>query len=330
MKRFLKTTISLVLIGFVIYEFYPQIGKNILPVWERIVSQILRKNPCLDPIPYNLGTFDSRFNISENYFLSAIADAEAVWEKPTGTNLFSYEPKASSAGLWSRSISSDVLKINLIYDYRQEATSKLAGLGIVVQNTKASYNELKAKFEALKVKYNETKSVFDAQLEIFNQKQQAYMNEVNLWNKKGGAPAEQYSKLEQDRLKLEAESKNLQSMQKIINNTVDEINALVVVLNRLVSSLNLSVEKYNTINTSRGESFEEGVYMSDGRNREIDVYEFSNREKLVRVLAHEFGHALNLDHVKDPKAIMYELNQSDNNVPTPADLEEFKIKCGKN
>ena len=42
------------------------------------------------------------------------------------------------------------LKINLIYDYRQQATEKLSGLGIVVDDNQASYDSLKVKFEALK------------------------------------------------------------------------------------------------------------------------------------------------------------------------------------
>jgi predicted Zn-dependent protease len=291
-----------------------------LQPWKNDLSTIFTKHaPCTEPIPYTLGTFDTKFNISKSYFLSALVDAEAIWEKPFGKDLFTYTPINSAQ---------DVLKINLIYDYRQEATSKLASLGIVVKNDKSSYNMLKSKFTALKTEYDTEKSVFDARVEVFNQKQQAYEEEVILWNKKDGAPQKEYDKLQTTRLELETESKELQVMQTHINDKADEINAFVVVLNRLITSLNLSVEKYNTTNVSRGESFEEGMYSSDGLNREIDIYEFSSRDKLVRVLAHELGHALNLDHVDDPKAIMYEFNQGNNMVLTNMDLTELKTKCG--
>ncbi len=280
---------------------------------------LLGINPCIEPLPYTLGNFDTKFGISETYFLSALSEAEAIWEKPYGKNLFDYAASDSS---------SDTLKINLVYDYRQQATTKLKSLGIAVDNTKASYEALKLKLDNLKREYDQEKQAFNTRVSAFNQKQETYEKDVDYWNARGGAPKDEFDKLQVRQAALKTESKQIQNSQNKLNNKVDEINALVVAVNRLIGSLNLSVDTYNTTSGSRGESFEEGVYTSDGSTSEIDIYEFSDRDKLVRVLAHELGHALGLDHVEDAKAIMYKLNQGNSLLLTDADLAALKSKCG--
>lgn len=323
MKNILKAIlasfvfVSMLALGFV---FQDTIRSHLIAFVDEVSFKLgIRDVPCEKPIPYTLGTFDGRFNISEKYFLDALLEAENIWEKSFGKELFVYEPQNKEE---------DTLKINLVYDYRQEATTKLSSLGTVLKDNQSSYNELKNKFSDLKNQLERDRRTYDTQLQNFNEQKSTYEEKVRYWNSKGGAPKAEYEKLQKEKSSLDYQVLALQTLQNKINKTVEEINSLVVVLNRLATTLNISVEKYNTIGASRGESFEEGLYSYDGSSSKIDIYEFSNRSKLVRVLAHEFGHALGLDHVVDPEAIMYELNQGSNLKLTDDDLEALQKMCG--
>jgi predicted Zn-dependent protease len=116
-------------------------------------------------------------------------------------------------------------------------------------------------------------------------------------------------------------------LQTELNNEVATLKAMVADINQNANNLNVGVNQYNTISEPLSEGFNEGLYKSDSKGQEIDVYQFSDDTKLVRVLAHELGHALWLEHVDDPEAIMHKMNTSENMQATESDLEAIKAVC---
>ncbi|MFH0852274.1 MAG: matrixin family metalloprotease [bacterium] len=311
MKKFLKIIIGFAIIGVFAYISYIY-RSPLQALFTRFEGVYL---PCERPITYKIESFDTRFGISKDYFLNALRDAEAIWEKPIGRELFAYEPEGN-------------LKINLIYDYRQEAAAKLQKLGLTVGDDKISYNILKAKYDAFKAVYALDKAALEAKVLDYETRQSAYEKELAYWNARHGAPKDEYDRLNAERVALNAEVAELNQLQAHLNEEIDNINALVVVLNRLAVSLNLDVSKFNTIGKTLGSEFEEGNYQSGPDGQQINIYEFDNRDKLIRILAHELGHALDLGHVDDPNAIMYRLNNGINNELTAIDLADLKKLCG--
>lgn len=270
--------------------------------------------PCRSPISYSIGTFDNRFGVSQTDFLSAMKDAEGIWEKSIGKDLFVYKTDGA-------------MKVNLIYDDRQESTKELQKMGVVVKNDKASYEAIKSKYDSIVTQYNIAKSDFNARVSAFESRKSAYEARVDQNNKKGGADKSTYAELNAEREYLQNENVAIIDLQNKINTDVSNINALVPVLNQMVKNLNINVENYNTIGGSLGGEFDEGLYKADASGEEIDIYQFENRTKLVRVLAHELGHALGLGHNEDPKAIMYRLNNGINEKLTNTDLVALKSLC---
>ncbi len=150
---------------------------------------------------------------------------------------------------------------------------------------------------------------------------------MDRWNAGPRTSKKEFEALETERMALERELASVKSQEAALNSLVKEINSTVAELNTLASELNLNVEEYNTVGASRGDTFTGGLYTLDASGERIDIFEFENHQKLVRTLAHELGHALGLEHVDDPKAVMYYLNEGASDELTQSDINALKLLC---
>lgn len=283
---------------------------------NRVFWELLNRfQPCQRPITYSIANLDPRFGLTKEELLDDIKQVEKIWESPIDKSLFEYSPTGD-------------LKINFVYDYRQEATDAMREIGIVINDDRSTYDALKAKYDSLVASYNKQKAQIEALVAAYDTDKSAFEKDVSYWNNHGGAPKAEYKILEQKRNNLTDQITIINQAGNSLNGLIDAMNSAGTVLNKLIVTLNLQVSKYNTANSSTGKEFNEGEYVSSADGTTINIFQFNDSNKLARVLAHELGHALGLGHLPNPKAIMYYLNEGMNEKLTADDLAALKNVCG--
>lgn len=304
---FFKLFVFLILAGFA-YQHRDEITL-------RLRTAVHVYIPCTIPLTYSLGTLDTQFGLSRADFLMRIATAENAWEDVAGKELFRYEESGGD------------MTVNLIYDTRQETTEKLQEIGESIGGKKEAYETLLAEYERLSEALAKEKSAYEREVTQLKNIQSAYQREVARANKRGGAWEAEYERLEKQRLEINSRVAEVNKSLAQLNTTIEATNTLGTQVNALVQELKLDVDTYNTTGKTRGEEFSEGEYIYDALWKRINIYEFSDATKLSRVLIHELGHAVQMDHVNETDAIMYRLNAGKNQTITEADKAELRRVC---
>jgi len=255
---------------------------------------------------------DENFGLSEEEAQAVISEAESLWEDATGLNLFTQASDSPFA-------------INFVFDERQQFTNAEEALSHQLEEAREVNKEIEQQYAKLVGEYNDLNQNYETRKASYERSLNNYNQEVENWNQAGGAPQAVYDDLNEQKQALDREREGLNDLRNELQALVDQINELTETANEIVTKYNEGVATYNDA-FSEATEFTQGDYQGD----KINIYQFKNRDELVLVLAHEFGHALGINHVENSQSIMYKQmgEQSVRVGLTAEDLADFRLVCG--
>lgn len=272
---------------------------------------LAQASPCSSGIRYRVGEVDPRFRVSEREVLAALKKAEALWEDALGRDLFRYDADAG-------------MPVNLRFDTRQAITQDNSRHQDSIDRSTEDATSIKEEYDRRKAQYESASREFLDARQEHEARVAAYNRKVAAWNSSGGVPAEEYDESLREKRSLDASTQALEDLRLALNDLGDRVNGLRDRYNRIADDVNDDVE---AINRHAGREFEQGQYVETGSARSIDIFEFKDRDDLVRVLAHELGHAYGLGHLDDPASIMYPTNSKGPTAVAKVDADALRKLC---
>lgn len=267
---------------------------------------------CPTPLHYRVGALDSHFAISKEEAINHLAQAEVAWEDTIGRDLFVYDETAD-------------FTIDFVFDDRQAMADSEASRSAALDAQRIKNEELYNTISALEEQYTELSAIYEAQVTSYEERLRQYNQTVRQYNDQGGAPPQEFEKLQAQQRALDSEATDLSTQADELNTLANEINDLGTQSNELIEAYNRQVQQFNK-DFGYNREFTQGDYT--GTN--INIYKFSSTAELVTVLAHEFGHALGIDHVEGEESVMYYLLKDESEHPSLSeeDTAALMATCG--
>jgi predicted Zn-dependent protease len=268
---------------------------------------------CVTPLQYRIGSFDERFSLTKEEAIEALAQSEVVWEALTERDLFVYDESAR-------------FTVNFVFDERQAVALDQHETEARLNTVEEQNQKINEEFRSLERSFLDARRAYEKRVEVYNQTQGALNKRITRYNNISIFDADEERAISVAQQQLEQQATALEREVIALNQTLNELNALAERGNVMVEVFNQGVRQFNE-RFGESREFTQGDYQGD----RINIYTFLDEDELVRVLVHEFGHALGIGHVENSESMMYHLMS---NQPTVArlsaeDTQAFFATCGQ-
>lgn len=268
-------------------------------------SQVAQDRPvqtlCRSQVAWHIADIDPRFNMSREALTDTMTEGTQLWNQAAGTPLF---VRTRDQGI----------AVSLIFDHRQALYDQLREMFDQAEQLRKDIAQADQDLAVLNAEIDELNTRIDSE----NQQLQALQQDFEALrdrhaNRRGQVPSSVMPKLQT----LQAAS---QEIHEQLQNRIREAERVRYRFNTHVAERNLVAEQYTSLvndlnrrSAAQGADTnvgEHGIFIRQrGRNVEvaeeqIHVFRVSSQEALLTILAHELGHAIGINHLPEPDAIM--------------------------
>jgi hypothetical protein len=279
-----------------------------------LISAAFAFDQCKGPRTYEVVSVDKRFGVSLAQAKAAARRAADMWHSAGGKIIFQQS-------------SNPQIKISLIFTEAQEAHQLVKELNEEAELISKSIDIHNRHQDEINRKVaNHNKEVEDLNKEFAE-----LANAISQWNSKPTSQKEERARLQRDQEALLKRKKELESIGKQLQEENTFLAKQRADLEKEQKKYDLDRDMVKYVVNGVLSFQRAGVYQRSAKGEEtIKIFVMGDLDELKNVLAHEFGHALGIQHLADVKALMHaELSEANRNLKlvSRADIREFRRIC---
>jgi hypothetical protein len=282
--------------------------------------------PCAVPLAWRAPDPHPRFGHSAAEARSAVEEAAALWGEASGHGLFAHDPDGG-------------FPIRFVYDERQARTEQRRLAEARFDRATGRLEVRRQGVREIREEHAAARSAYEEQARDLEERIARHNAAVRRWNREEGRSDEVLHELRSAEETLETARVKLDEMADEVEVLARRIEAEEAELARRVGEQDRRAEALKRAfppTPVEAGAYREEVVLDGGIvtaiAREIRVHRFSDRHELVRVLAHELGHALGVGHASRAGSLMSPEHGWDDAAPEPPavgpeDLELLRQRC---